>query len=327
MKKQQTYAASVLLLVAASCLWSLNGLLIKTIDADGEGPSSVMIAFFRSLFAGLFLLPLARPKLFTLVRSRAPEHAPEGASAIRKILTIRPAAIWCVLFFTVMTVCFVHANTKTEAANAIILQYTSTFWIFGLSPWVVGERPHARDIWILALAVVGIGVIFVGNASTSLVGLLNGLAAGLFFALLTLMIRRLRNADAAAVTVLNNLGSAALILPFALYMGEWSLGAKTWALLVLMGVIQFGLPYYLFSLGLKGVPAYQAGLITLIEPVLVPIWTYIGLGETVPRPTMIGGVIILAALMVYGILARRRMKVTAIEGSAMVESTEKDSET
>ena len=301
---RRTYFVGVGLVFAAALLWSLNGALIKLVYEDGHGPHGVTIAFYRSLFAGLFLAPLAWGKLHTL--------KPRGKP--RRPIGLRPAALWCMVFFTLMTVCFVVANTMTEAANVIILQYTSTFWVFALSPWILKERARARDLWILALAILGIGIIFFGNAATSLLGLINALASGLFYGLLTMMIRRLRDSNSAAVTVWNNLGSAALILPFVLIMGGLLVSTRAGVLLIIMGVVQFGLPYYLFSLGLTRVPAYQAALITLAEPILVPIWTYLAVREAVPWSTVIGGSVILVALVVFVWLARRG----GVPGTAVV---------
>ncbi len=294
------YRIGVLMLIGAAVLWSLNGVLIKTIYDHGNGPHGVVIAFYRSLVAGLFLLPIARRRLDSLM-----QDPPGGASTPGRFLRIQPAAVVCVLCFAAMTVCFVVANTHTEASNAIILQYTSTFWIFAFSPLILGERAKAGDVWMLAVAVIGIGIIFAGNASAGLFGLVNALLAGLFYGLLTIMIRKLRIADAAAITVLNNLGSAALILPLVFLVGGLMVTPRAALLLIVMGVVQLGLPYYLFSLGLARVPASQASLITLLEPVLVPVWTFLVLGERLPPATAAGGGVILAALIVYGFLSHR----------------------
>ena len=292
---ERSYAWGIVFLLLASILWSLNGALIKLIYQDGRGAEPVAIAFYRSLFAGLFLLPLVRGKWRTL----------GGTKDGRLHRGVRPAAVWCVVFFTVMTACFVIANTKTEAANAIILQYTSTFWIFALSPWLLRERARTGDLWILGLALVGIAVIFAGNASTDFVGLTIALASGLFFGLLTMMIRRLRDTDSAALTVFNNLGSAVLLLPIAWGMGSLLLSSRALILLILMGIVQFGTPYYLYTLGLARVPAYQASLITMLEPVLVPAWTYLAVGECIPPTTLVGGGVILTALVLFVVTAHR----------------------
>jgi len=295
------YLAGTLLLLAAGVMWSLNGALIKLINHEGHGPDGVVIAFYRSLFAGLILLPLSRGKLHTLVRDNLNRPSPASYKAL---FHLRPAAIWCVVFFTLMTVAFVVANTQTEAANAILLQYTSTFWVFGLSPWVLKERPHRRAKFILVVALVGIGVIFAGNASSDLTALLIALSSGLFFALLSLMIRRMQDCNSAAIMVLNNLGSALLIFPLVLFMDGLWVSQRSFLWLVLMGVVQFGIPYYLYTLGMSRVPAYSAALLIMIEPVLVPIWAYLAVGETVPATTIVGGSIILFALVMFVMMSR-----------------------
>ncbi len=308
------YLLGIALVFAAALLWSLNGALIKLVYDDGRGPNGVTIAFYRSLVAGLFLLPLAWGKYHALTRDNLPTKVQVRGQTSRPSprrdrffpFALRPAASACVVFFALMTICFVVANTMTEAANVIILQYTSTFWIFGLSPWLLREKPHGTDLWLLALAMVGIAIIFAGNASADLPGLIVALASGLFYGLLTLMIRRLRDADSAAVTVLNNLGSALLLLPLVLCVGDVLVTSRALILLIIMGVVQFGLPYYLFALGLVRIRAYQAGLITLAEPMLVPVWTYIAVKEAVPTTTAIGGGIILVALALFVRTARGR---------------------
>jgi drug/metabolite transporter (DMT)-like permease len=306
-RTRRKYFVGIILLLAAACLWSLNGALIKLIHQGGEGPHAVTIAFYRSLFAGLFLLPLARGKFHTLfIRPHghaSVDHATRPnrgtRNPVRRLLTLRPAAISCVVFFTLMTVCFVLATTKTEAANAIILQYTSTFWIFGLSPLVLGERPGRRDLRVLALAMIGIAIIFAGRMATDLGALLIALTAGLCYALQTLMIRRMRDSDSAAIIVLSTLGSAVLLLPAALLVGHLIVTPRELGLLILMGVVQFGLPYYLYARALTRVPAYHAALITLTEPVLVPVWTYMAVSEKVPLTTVVGGAVILASLALF----------------------------
>ena len=294
------FVGGLCLLLAASVLWSFGGALIKL--THQAGVDGVTTAFYRSLFASLVLVPLAWKRLSTVQRTTAQPAA--NRNPLRYVMSLRPAALWCVLFFTLMTVSFAVANTKTEAANVIILQYTSTFWVFGLSPRLLGEKPQSRDLWILAVAMIGIAVIFVGNAATDLVGLVIALGSGLCFALLTLMIRIMRDSDSAAVTLVNLLGSSLLLIPVVLLFGNLAVSGYALMLLVLLGVVQFGLPYYLYTLGLARIKAHQAALVTLVEPVLVPLWAYLAVGERIPQTTAVGGAVILAALLLFVRMAR-----------------------
>lgn len=324
---RRAYFVGILLLFAAAALWSLAGPGIKLVNKGGDGPHAVIIAFYRSLFAGLILFPFARGRFHTLRRrdrrsrgtaldtranrSSSSEDSSQSSAEGYLLLSLRPAATCCVVFFTVMTICFVLATTLTEAGNAIILQYTSAFWIFALSPLLLGETPRRGELWLLGLAMIGIAVIFVGSASTGVAGLFVALGSGLFFGLETMMIRQMRDSDPAAVVVLNLLGSAILLMPFALYSGDLMVSWQTLALLAGLGVLQFGLPYYLFAVALVRVPAYHASLLTLLEPVLNPVWTFLAVGEMLPNTTIIGGGVILLALVLF-IRAAQRSAATIV---------------
>ncbi len=314
---RRSHRIGMIQLFAAALFWSLSGALIKLVHQQGAGPDGITIAFYRSLFAGLALLPLAVGRLHTLRRTnpstpRSAAASPPSTFDIRHSpFSFRPAAWTCVFFFTLMTACFVVANTRTQAANAILLQYTSTFWVFLLSPALVGEKPHLQDVGILLLALIGIGTIFAGNAAGDLVALLMALAAGLFFGLLTLMIRLMRDSNSAAVAVWNNLGSALLLFPVVLWLGHVAVSARSLVLLVVLGVVQFGLPYYLYTLGLARVPAHQAAIITMAEPLLVPVWAYLAVREEVPTTTAIGGALILLALLLFVGAARKTTGLSA----------------
>jgi len=300
-----SYAFGVFLVIFAAVLWSLNGAFIKLIHHDGRGPNGVTIAMYRSVVAGLFLLPLALRKRKSVSNPGALRN--KGTKDITLPRRVpRIDVMLCVAAFTLMTLCFVVASTQTAAANAIILQYTSTFWVFGLSSIVLREKPGLREWPMLLLAMIGIGIIFFGSAETDLSGLLIALAAGFFYGMLTLWLRRIRSINAAVVTVLNNLGATVLLLPIVVLMQDLMVTQRSLILLIIMGVIQFGLPYYLFSLALAKVPAHHAALITMAEPVLTPIWTYAAVKEEVPRTTMVGGVLILASVLLFILSTARR---------------------
>ncbi len=67
--------------------------------------------------------------------------------------------------------------------------------------------------------------------------------------------------------------------------------------LIVFGVFQMGIPYWLMARGLQSVRAQEAGIITLLEPILNPMWTYLVSGEAPAVYTYLGGALILAALL------------------------------
>jgi len=112
--------------------------------------------------------------------------------------------------------------------------------------------------------------------------------------------------------LLNNVVAAAMLLPWALTF-DVSLDAVQWTVMAALGVLQMGVPYLLFAVGVRTVPASEAALITLLEAVLNPIWVWLFLSEAAPLSTWIGGMLILSGLVVrYTVFAPRRPPARSI---------------
>ena len=286
----------ILTLLCTATLWSLNGPLIKLLNrsgADFTGVPGVTIACYRSLFGGVIFLPFAIRRWRTLATSST--RATTIAWPIGSVLT-----------FTLMTSCFVIATTQTAAANAIVLQYTSPIWVFVLSPLLLGERPRLRDGLVLLLALAGVAIIFFGHAPTHTSALLIGLVSGLGYGSLTVALRGLRRADPSTVVALNFLGSGLLLVPAVAIWATFRLNGHQFLLVLVLSVVQFALPYLMFSWALKHVEAHRAALIVLLETVLNPLWTYVLVGESVPRPTLFGGPLILVSVVGWMLVTWRR---------------------
>ena len=264
-------------LALAALLWSLNGPLIKSAHLPG-----ITIAFYRSALGGLVLLPWAWARRGTL-RAAAPARL-----------------LGAVGLFTVMTACFVVATTLTAASTAILLQYTAPVWVVLLSAVFLRERPVRADFVALALALVGVGVMCSGQVASDGRALAIALLSGLAFGALIVALRGLRQVDPLALTALNTLGSALLLAPLVAAGPGLRLSGEQFGLLLLLGVVQFTLPYVLFCWAVRGVEANRAALIVLLEAVFNPILTWTFVGEPVPATTLLGGPLVLggAALRV-----------------------------
>lgn len=286
----------VVALVLCAALWSLNGPLIKLLrqpDPQGaEGLPGITIAAYRSLIGGLLFLPLA-------LRRRA------------SLKSISPAwPIASVLMFTVMTACFVIATTQTAAANAIILQYLSPIVVFLLSPVILAVTPRWSEGAVLLGAMLGAGVIFLGNPATELGPLTVAACSGLGYGALIVFLRVLTPVDPFVVVAMNFLGSGILMAAAIPLVpgGSFELTTRQFTILFLMSVVQFAAPYVLFSWALRHVEAHKASLIILLETVLNPIWTFLVVGETPPGATMLGGPLILASVVGWMLLSWRHEK-------------------
>jgi len=259
--------AARLYLLLAAILWSSGGLFIKEIHAG-----AVSITFFRCLFAAAWLLPLMRGRPL-------PRATDSGVS---------------IALFALLLVLYVGSTKETTAANAIFLQYTAPFYVVLFGPWLVGERLRALDAGPLAICLGGIVILFLGNqGETDALGLWMGAGSGLFYGLFFLWLRRIRYGDPIAITFINCVGVALLLVAVP---GVWDVGARDIGLLVLMAAVQFALPYVLFTRGLSQVTGAEASLIALIEPVLNPVWVALFFGENPTTATLAGGAIIICGL-------------------------------
>ncbi len=264
---------SRLYLLTAAALWSTAGAGLKLCAL-----SAAQIAGARSLVAGLFLLLAVREA------RRWPS---------RRMLLATGA-------YAATVILFVLANKLTTAANAIFSPDTAPLWVLVFSAWLLHERPGRGELLAIPVYGAGLALFFFDDLSPGrLAGNLVALASGLSFALLIVGMRLARE-DGKAALALGNLLAAVLALPF------WGTGPSPrpvdLALVVYLGVFQLGLAYVCFGRGIQQVPALEASLLVLLEPVLNPIWTFLFAGER-PGPWALAGAAVVVAATVWRTLA------------------------
>jgi drug/metabolite transporter (DMT)-like permease len=269
----------VCMLFAAATLWSLSGVVVKVVQVP-----SLTFTMWRSIGAALLMLALVR-----FSKGRVPANRWMLFSVVANTLVVS-------LLITAMTL--------STAAAGILLQYTGPVFC-ALLAWVFqGRKIGAGTAAALAIATAGVAIMLVGGGAPGgwvgpTAGLLSGLAFGAFILVLERLDRTVdNNSNPFAVVCLNNLGTAILILPVTLYLGQaW---AEPWkiGLVVLTGMVQLAVPYVLFQLALRRVSPVEASLLILAEPVLNPVWVWLATGEQPGWATFAGGAAILLALVV-----------------------------
>ncbi len=264
----ETRRARVFVLGAA-VLWSLAGVFIKTLALN-----PLTIVFYRSLFAALFFAPLIR-------RDKCGFSVPLFVSAIS---------------YTAAVSAFVAANKLTSAANAIVLQYTAPIFVFIFARLLFHEKISRVNLLALAACTLGVAIIYAGSPAPDALGVGVALLSGLCFAIYMTNLRFLKAADARWLTFANNVACSLLLLP--LVDGALAIDAPDAAVLLVMGIVQLGIPYFLFSKGLEKITLQEAALIVLVEPVLNPIWVAAVYGEMPAPATWTGGALILSSLAV-----------------------------
>jgi len=255
-------------LVLAAILWSLAGVFIKFLSLH-----PLTIVFYRSFFASAFFLSF------------------RGRSAS----VPRYALLLAMISYTAAISTFVAANKLTTAANAIVLQYTAPIFVFVLVRFLFHERIAGVNWMCLACGMSGILVIYLGSAGQpDAVGVVVALLSGAFFSFYMVSLRFLKAVHPGSLTFMMNLACWLILLPFV--GSELQVSLREFAILAVMGIIQLGIPYWLFSKGLETVALQEASLIVLIEPVLNPLWVAVIVGEIPSKATLTGGALIIVSL-------------------------------
>lgn len=265
---------AIMSLLLAAVLWSFGGLFIKMVELN-----PLAIAGARSTIAALvMLLYLRKPRLTWSVT--------QLGGAVAYALTV---------------ILFVIANKTTTAANAILLQYTSPIYVALLSYWFLGEQISKYDWAATATVIAGVILFFVDDISArGLLGNTVAVGSGISMAAMVLLLRKQKEGSPLESVLLGNILTGIIGLPFIL--AELP-APKDCVGLVLLGVVQLGIPYILYAFAIKHVTALEAILIPVIEPILNPVWVLLWTGE-VPGPwSLVGGALVIITVTARMVLS------------------------
>ena len=277
-------AAPVLFVLAAAVLFSTGGLFIKATRLG-----AFELSFGRSLLAALTVALLTRREGFRLNR-----------------LTLVASVLYAALLLL-----FVVATKLTTAANAIFLQYTAPVYVLALEPLVFGERFRRADLLVVVACVAGMSLFFVGRLRPEdVAGNIAALGSGLCFALFMLLLRHQSRGEVnrASPVIYGNILLCLVALPsFAAAAGEVT--ARDVLIVAYLGVVQLGLGYTLFTLGIaRGVRSLDAGVVGYVEPMLNPVWVFLVLGERPSKWAVTGGCVVIAAVITHALALARQQK-------------------
>ncbi|HHX27312.1 MAG TPA: DMT family transporter [Firmicutes bacterium] len=264
---------SVGLMIATALMWSLGGVLIKSVEWN-----PMAISGARSGIAAIVLLAAVRRPKFTW-------SFPQVGGAIAYVGTVSLFAI---------------ANKLTTAANSILLQYTSPIWIALLGAVFLGERATWADWLAITTVLAGMALFFADDLTqASLLGTIIAIASGFCFGCLTLFLRKQKDGSPVETAILGNILTALISIPFMLGSPP---GSRGWLLLAVAGIFQLGLPYLLYTTAIKHITALDAILLATIEPILNPVWVLLAIGERPGPWALVGGTIVLLSVTVRSVV-------------------------
>ncbi len=266
---------AMLLMAACSCLWSIGGLFIKLIPWNPLVISGCRSFIAIFVFAGYLLF---RREHFVFNRN----------------VFLCGAALCCTLLL------FVTATKLTTAANAIILQSASPIFIMLISVLFLGGSYRRSEYVVVGIVLAGIGLFFLDQLSPgSLVGNLVALGSGISLAVMYVFTGRLPDEASSMSALLTGHALTALVgVPLA-FVTPTPITSQAILSILILGIIQLGIPYVLYGLASRACPPLYCSLIGMLEPLLNPVWVFLVVGEKPGFFALIGGIIVLFTVAVW----------------------------
>ncbi len=270
MKNLPEHQKGIFAVLAAALLWSSGGILIKLVTLN-----PMQISFARCFFASFVFLFLFHTKLLKV-----------------NWFTFLNAG-----FYAGVLILYVLATKTTTAANAVFLQYTAPIYVLLLEPILNKTNYEKVNIITISVCFIGMLMFFAGKLSPGdFKGNILALLSGVMFAGFLLGMRKNKHEFQYSSIFYGNI--LVLIFSFTSVIEIHSISLTDLSMLAFLGIFQIGIAYAIFSYGLKKVLAVEASLLSMIEPVLNPVWVLIWYGEAPSLYAVIGGVIILLAIAV-----------------------------
>ncbi len=281
------------LVVLAGALMSIGGIGVRLIESAGAW----QILFYRSLaLIATLLVVLA-------IRNRGDlPGAFRGAGA--------PAVV-AGLCLSVAFSGFIFSLSYTTVANTLFVLAASPFLAAVLGLLVLGEAVR-RATWLaMAVALAGIGtMVWEGFARGNPLGDLTALLSALGFAGFTVALRWGKTRDmqpAVSWAALFTIVAAGLTIALG-GDGDFTISARDLGLCAIMGAVQIGAGLTVYTAGSRHMPAAELALLALTEVVLGPVWVWLGIGETPSLATLLGGAIVLGAIVGNALSGLRRWR-------------------
>ena len=266
--KKENRAMLEMLMCAA--LWSIAGIFIKLIPWN-----SFVISALRSLFAGLTVLAYIRIKGYRIILNRQ---------------TIVPG-----LLLGLVYIAFVAANKLTNAANAIVLQFTDPIFI----ALFFGQRFKKRDFIAVICTFAGIGMFFLDQLSEGyLLGNFVAIFAGACLGGMFIAMGKAETQERFSAMLVGQAVAFIFGLPFIITTKP-EISALPVLYIIILGVLQLGIPYILYGRAAEHCPPLACSLLGAVEPLLNPVWVLIFDGEKPGLFALIGGVIVIVSVTVW----------------------------
>ena len=266
----------LLILTGGFCL-SWGGLILRTF----ESASIWQILFYRSIF---FLWVLIAFILLTY-----------GKKTFKKIKEAGVPGLIGGLFLSTNFVAYMYSMMETTVANVVFIISAQTVFLPIVAYIFLKEKISPRGYVAIMLAMIGVTLMIGDSLGTgSLKGNLAALTIPINFSVLVLIIRKYPKVDMIPAIFYAGILSCLYGL---LLLEDLFISTKDIWLSFLLGVPQLAFGFIFITIGSRTTPAVMVGLLMLMESIFAPIWVWLFFNEIPPISVLVGGMIILSAVV------------------------------
>jgi drug/metabolite transporter (DMT)-like permease len=265
-----------LFVALAAVAWSSAGVLQRQLTLD----TSTQVCG-RAAFAGAALLAYV-----ALV---------ERGRVVRAFRSVGLAGVAVALCVATASGSFIAALNHTSVARVLFILALAPVLAALLARVTLGEPLSRRTVVAMAVALAGVTLMLGAPGEGSLTGDGLSFVAALAFALMVVITRWRHDVSMAPATCL---AQAILVVAFLPFATVGQIGGDDVAWLAALGIGQIGLGFALLTVGARLIPAAQVGLLTLLEVALGPLWVWLALDERPGTLTLVGGAIVIVAIVI-----------------------------
>lgn len=310
-----SHTQAVFLMVAVTLMWSIAGVVSRQL----ESAARFEVTFWRSAFTALSLLvilPLwrAADRIAGITRAKAGESLLERHWGVLMV----SRAFWISgLCWSAMFTAFMLALTFTSVANVLVIMAAGPLFTALVARVFIGQRLPWRT-WA-AIVAAGLGIVYMygsqmwaaftdpdANASGLVLGSLASLCVPIAGAINWTVVQRSQqqgqSIDLVPSVLVGALLSAAATLPLAL---PFAATAADIAWLALLGLFQLAIPCALAVVCARALKAPEVSLLALLEVIFGIVWAWLWANETPGREVLLGGSVVIGALLINEVLAWR----------------------
>ena len=272
--KYNNETLGALALIFAGVFLSFGGVIIRFMESS----SAWQITGYRSITFSLAIL------LYILIK-----YKKDTPHAFKKI---GHSGILIALILGFSNTCFVWGMSTTTVSNAVFIMSTGPLFAAICSYFFLKRKIGKKTFIAIAGSMFGITIMFSGGMeSSNYIGNIIILGVPIGFAFQLTLLNYNSHIDFMPATFLGGVFSS--LIGF-IFMANLDISTHDLLLCLFMGAFQVGIGFMLITIGSRYIPPHRAALFLLMEPVLAPIWAFLGVGEIPGQTEMLGGLIVLS---------------------------------